>query len=439
MGKEGIFCVKIDGVSSPGLDSIGINNRSTGAPKPYALLDNSVGPNGVMELGQSSQSERGERAQYYSKLQADMNQVDQMDSQSLTSSANGVNAADGSNKSSDSVWTIEDISENLAFAYPGAKQNFDKLSPDQKAKYTKLINNYMASLRPQPQGKGQIPFSLSNILVSDDGKNLLLQKDSKGGILLDTLLTLSTQKLANGLDRATLIDELANAISIPEMIHQGARGACVVTSIEYTLAKRNPAEFARLVTGLTGEKGSVVMANGRTLKRNDSGLAKDNSGRSNIDRIFQSSLQDYANGDLYGYDNTIDNDTSILTGYLDRGAGLSARDGAKGAGAVLGKAYEANGYVDSPAERASFTKKVQKALRQGDPVFVGMRFGGTGHELALTEISGGQVKLWNPWGANEDGRVKGPPRKLNSAEGSGHITMTTRDFFSSLSSFNVPK
>lgn len=115
----------------------------------------------------------------------------------------------------------------IALAAWGAAGAFDKLDPRQKAKFVELVKACPSKI------KGQISEDLVKLLRS--GK--LLAKDLKGGTLLDTLSQLSTQELAKGLDRTTVIGELLERLVQPEKISQRDRGTCTTTSLEYMLAE----------------------------------------------------------------------------------------------------------------------------------------------------------------------------------------------------------
>lgn len=108
------------------------------------------------------------------------------------------------------------------------------------------------------------------------------------------------EKMAKSKDkdvRRTLASTMAD-IANPARIWQGDSPTCTVTSMQFELAKYNPAEYARLMAGLSID-GKVTMAGGGELLRAnialDSVALKDQQ-RSISEALFQDSAMDCANG-----------------------------------------------------------------------------------------------------------------------------------------------
>ena len=368
----------------------------------------SAGSNDVVGVAQSSASNLGSTAAFHTKLTSDMSKVQAL---------GGVK------------WDIQTFWKALS---PEDRTRFEQIRPEHlKAKFVELANGF-----PVPADK-KLPEILLKLLRS----NKLLCCDLKGGNLMDTLVKLSTQELAEGLDRGTILTELIDRILTPEKINQKNRGTCTVTSLEYLLASKHPAEFARLVTGLVSKEGTVVMASGRKLERD--GLEADDSKRANIDRIFQSSMMEEFNGNYTDYDNSKDEHSRF--GWFDIGSGLDKDEFDDAIDAALGKNYQASSYKDSTSSRKSLTERLKKSLGAGNPVVIGMYWDPdknakhAAHKLVLTGISDTHVELWNPWGDGErGGSGSGPPRELNKDRGAGHIRMTHEDFFSRLRNTHLP-
>lgn len=323
-------------------------------------------------------------------------------------------------------WTEADVKRALGFVGGG---KFDKLSARQKAQFIELLNAY-------PTEGTRIPREIRELF--NNGK--LFQKDFKGTTMLDSLAKLSNQELGEGLNRQQVLQELVERINKPEKISQRNRGTCTVTSLEYVLASKHPAEFARIISGLMSEEGSVELADGSDLDRDGGCLHEDGSNRASIDRVFQASLMEYSNGMLTNYDNADDQNERL--GIFDKGSGLAAGDLDDGMDAVLGRDYQVERYDDK--SRAGTIKRLQRAVNDGHQVLIAMRWstdpeGKHGyHQLALTGVTSGSVQLWNPWGDGEQGQADGPPRRLNSRKGAGHITMTHNDFFSRMTTLHLP-
>ena len=123
-------------------------------------------------------------------------------------------------------------------------------------------------------------------LLKDLDKNVILDdKNSNDGTsVLENLYKIAQQPRINGLNESVILSEVINAISNPESITQTfgdipentipaieqatgsalpenaknvASSCCVVASIEYNLASKKPAEFVRLVQGLSSQNYSV--------------------------------------------------------------------------------------------------------------------------------------------------------------------------------------
>lgn len=384
-------------------------------------IDASVSPNEVepglvsdaksesdVKVRESSASNLSSTTQFHAKLTSDISKT-----QALGSAKWGIQ----------SFWKALSVSD---------RTRFDQLRPEQfKAKFVELANGFPIS------AEKKLPEALLGLLRS----NKLLCCDLKGGNLMDTLVKLSTQELADGLDRGTVLTELIERILTPEKISQRNRGTCTVTSLEYLLASKQPAEFARLVTGLVSKEGTVTMASGRKLERD--GLEADDSKRANIDRIFQSSMMEEFNGNFTEYDNKTDKHKRF--DWFDAGSGLTKDEFDDAIDAALGKNYQASSYSDSSSSRKSLTERLKKSLGAGNPVAIGMYWDPdknakhSSHKLVLTGISDTHVELWNPWGDGErGGSQSGPPRELNKDRGAGHIRMTHDDFFSRLRNTHLP-
>lgn len=379
-------------------------NRGNGSTSEPQLDD------GKVAVPQLASAERAARSTYEAAMVSD---IDRVEGSKLTAFQ----------------WDAKALRASLT---PSDQASFDRLSSEQQKQLVQVVQSFPEA------AAGKVPEEVKLLLRSPH----LNSRDLAGGRLLDSLSKLATQKLAPGLSRGTIMKEVLDRIVAPEKINQRNRGTCTVTTLEYLLASKKPAEFARLITGLVSDRGVVKLADGSNLSRDSSGLAEDDSGRANIDRIFQSSMMEYSNGILTNYDNK--DDKNLGWGVIDEGSGLS-RDEIRGAmEAALGASYRSESYFDSPADRATMIKRFQKALAAGKPVAIAIFWsrdleGKKGyHQLAVTGLTGTHVELWNPWGAGERGQGE-PPRQLNSAKGAGHITMTIDELFSRMITTHLPE
>ncbi len=248
-----------------------------------------------------------------------------------------------------------------------------------------------------------------------DGK--LAQTDTQGKTLLANLDSLRTQTFARDgqhrLDGAQVYSEVLKQTAEPGNINQGARGTCTVTTMEHLQASREPAEYVRVMAGLTSAGGSVKLRNGETLTRDSGLVAPDDSGRTSASRVYQASMMEYANGA-----NDYRNDQGghftpdgkpILD---DRGKltqGLPMHQLARVSSAVLGGDFEERKGTMQGANAQSITADITKAIAEDRPVEVGMRWSrnpndrDTYHALSVYKVEGDYVYLRNPWGAGEQG------------------------------------
>ena len=390
---------------------------ATGAVGPFALTSNprNEALGGVRILLQSPVQAAAYQA-YGAKLLDDAQQV--------TSSGPGLAKVE--------KWTVEKLVNTLTGQ---ARDAFAKLTAAQRGQFVQLLNAYSAD---SEQG---LPYDLFELLTS--GK--LVQKDSKNGTLLDSLAKLSTQELASGLDRTKILQELVQRINLPELIRQGQKDTCTATAMEYALAAKKPAEFARLVTGLVSHSGFVRLADGNNISRDGGCLKEDGSGRAGVDRIFQATMMEFANGSLCNYNN--EKNRNELAGIVPGGSGLSGGEVEDGLESLYNKDYDTYKYKDGDASKRSATvKRFQRAMAAGHQAFVGLHWytykdGSKGmHQLVLTSITETSVQLWNPQGADEDGGLSdGRPRRQHTPSAPvGHTTMNVADFFSRLDTFHLP-
>lgn len=155
-------------------------------------------------------------------------------------------------------------------ALTSAKFRTELVSNDEKAKYNELVGMVDKSTRKQ-----------LNIMLKN---GTLLNADSNDkSTTLDNLYKIAKNKRAQGLDSATILKNTIDTISDPHIITQqfgnipaqyqsqaasvaGGNpedinvehsGTCVASSIEYNLADKHPAEFARFAEGLSSPNMAV--------------------------------------------------------------------------------------------------------------------------------------------------------------------------------------
>lgn len=231
--------------------------------------------------------------------------------------------------------------------------------------------------------------------------------DREGATTLDRLGELAWGPRAKELDaegvtRSELLRSVTTEITRPDQINQGSKGTCTTTSLSYELAKREPAEYVRLVSGLASNAGQVQMANGHILKAPEGVYANDTATtRSPSERILQASLMDYGNGFFRDYDNA--NDQHQI-GFLQTGGGLRPSETLSVRNALFD--------VD---DKVSYGRDLKGALQKA-PAGVGtvgikVRTEDTGHAVSFEKFENGRVYYRNPWGEGrtfEGARNEGP-------------------------------
>jgi hypothetical protein len=148
-----------------------------------------------------------------------------------------------------------------------------------------------------------------------DDPQRLARTDDQGKTLLTHLQTLSTQTLqrkivkdgGGDVTRAALVDSaLADVLDANSHVTQNGANSCASTSMQIALARDDPAEYARLLVGLSGEQGEVVMRGGGKLglqrESFDDGQIVGKQNRTPSEVIFQGAAIEFANGGRLGYD-----------------------------------------------------------------------------------------------------------------------------------------
>jgi hypothetical protein len=323
-----------------------------------------------------------------------------------------------------------------------AYEAYQKMTPEEQKQFMSLAkNNYLDACK-NANGEDVPPRTNRNLLKLMN-QNKLLNKDSQGNSLLNNLNDLQNQKFVRELSGKNIMAQTLYNLANPELIQQGNRNTCTATSVEYLNAKNSPAEYTRIIAGLTSEKGEVKLQNGDTLKRDDGNpdigdkgcLPPDDSGRIDIDRIYQSSLMEYANGDKKDYVNNVDDlkpeikqllnydsqseyssrDTNIKTNddgtKSDNTSGLATSETDKALSAIIGENMSTKTIYDkSLAPVRSGSKNVgldqakadiEKQLQDGKEVPVGVNLEedpamAGNHQEVLVKMDGDNVTLKDP-------------------------------------------
>lgn len=252
-----------------------------------------------------------------------------------------------------------------------------------------------------------------------DGK--LGMEDSKGKSLLSNLQSLRSQSFAregeHKLDGSQIYSEVLGQTARPGSISQGSRGTCTVTTMEHLQATREPSEYVRIMTGLTGASGNVRLRSGDILTRDSGLVAPDNSGRTAASRVYQASMMEYANGPDQDYRNDQDGHFNAKDGtplLNDRGklrGGLPMQSLEKVSDDVMMGDFRYREGSVRGADSKTIATEMTQALSDKKAIQVGMRWGrdpddrDAYHALSVYKMDDKYVYLRNPWGAGEQGHT----------------------------------
>jgi hypothetical protein len=285
----------------------------------------------------------------------------------------------------------------------------------------------------------------------------LLDRDSKGKTLLDSLTAIATQPLEpalgqGGVSRESLLASVLQETGKPGEIDQLGRGTCTVTSMQYMLCTKNPAEYGRLIAGLVGPGGTVKLKNGDTLTRVPDSIAPDDTVRSPSERLFQSALMDYGNGSV---DYSNQSGESVAKGfvrYYGPGEGFTGLH-SPGQLRVLEGLFGAKFEVRWPAVGTSASlygasrrspESLLKDLKDRLPgqVLVDLAWSEEGaHAVVCEKIENDRVYFRNPWGpsAFPDGFVRGGalPYRIEDHT-TGLQSIPVKDFLERIEDIYVP-
>ena len=286
---------------------------------------------------------------------------------------------------------------------------------------------------------------------------------TKPGALNDLLTpeAIAKNTARQGFQKLPYFDQVVQEAADPGLIAQGKQRTCGATTVEYLLAKENPAEFVRLAAGLASPTGKVKMAGGKEADAIVTDSVKlDASGRSDVDRLLQSAFMD--KGRLFSfwhYNNPTDSGSflpaidipfsDLHSGWSDFTYdinGLFPTELPNILKQALGEKYD--------MKMISFTndwlQQIKASLAQGKMVPVLTDYTSSTsimsiprqitndlHYLAVVGIDekNQTITLRNPWGAKEQAGPNDdpdfgplPPRKLAPGADAGTVTMSLAEF-----------
>ncbi|NDD28553.1 MAG: hypothetical protein EB084_09850 [Proteobacteria bacterium] len=270
-------------------------------------------------------------------------------------------------------------------------------APARKSQFLDLWTHFdNASVRVNRRGEGE-RVSVQHDLARLAQTGALDKRDANGDDLLSNLHQLTTQPMAPGVDRDVVLAQTIAHLAAPgRTMSQGSKLTCGAATVSYQLARSRPAEYARLVCGLTWTQGQVRLDSSAVARRLPNALTDDGSGRSVVERIVQSSLMEVA---ASGSDKHYE---ALADGFFDtRGqmvqTGLYPAELAQLESAVGTGRYTV---VETPDQQA-----VMKALDGKQMAPVALKWDGGDHWVLAQGVSDGRVYFRNPHGHRETDRT----------------------------------
>jgi hypothetical protein len=255
------------------------------------------------------------------------------------------------------------------------------------------------------------------------------------GALLPNLATMAGVRrdgrlvLEGGIDPHLVLAQAIRHVDNPLRVKQGARhGTCGAGTMEYVLLRADPAEFTRILDGITREAGEVTLRSGRVLRMPRNAISRDASGRIDIDRLFQSALMNHATlmSWIFDYDNPEDNDS--FWAALGGDSRVPLGNFTSLFQDIMGGSYTSVSALLRSG--ASVAEDVAGALGRGEKVPVLLKWEGGYHWVAGEKIERGadgtpaSVILRNPAGSDS---CHGIPPRAPLPEGCGRFRMKYAD------------
>lgn len=306
-----------------------------------------------------------------------------------------------------------------ARSYEEMKADKLKYGRDRKASQ-EVAANYLlevAGVKQLPAAQAEAYRRVAQAVAGDPMARLALQKllfngelpgepAHDGKAFLTQLDGLLSSPLMPGLDATELAGNLIQEAAEPTAIQQGFVRTCAATTCQIQLAKRWPAEYARLVVGLASPKGEVAMANGEALTRKP--FAKTERDRADTGRLFQDALMEHANGPDEAYDVDADKNVNLKDPSRFAGSGLGPADMDRALRALWGDRTTFSAVEAGDWGVEACLVATEGALKLGKDVPSGFTWGEdedpikrmmSGHAVLITGMDAEGVTVANPHGA----------------------------------------
>ena len=252
-----------------------------------------------------------------------------------------------------------------------------KLTPDQQAAYERVACQVSADPMAHQ--------ALQTLLT--EGKLTGGTPSAEGRDLLGELDRMAEAPKAAGVDGDKLLQGFVREAAHPTSVNQKNRGTCVAATMHVKGLMEQPAEMARLVTGVASPEGTVKTAGGATLTRAEGTAAPDDTGRSESARLLHPALMNLGG---QGYSNQTDK-------FANGGYGVPTA----GATAIASQVF--NRPVVSTEGRAQLSfKALAASANAGNSVPVATWIGNSGHEELVTGVSAAGVHVVNTQNGTEE-------------------------------------
>jgi hypothetical protein len=195
-----------------------------------------------------------------------------------------------------------------------------------------------------------------------------------------------------------LIDALAN----PNSISQESKGTCAQTTVERSIAKRNPAQYVKIITALI-TKGEYIAPNGQKIPLNEGGIKKalfEEDYRYLTTRIITLSFMEFyydKDPDKNDYDDDTDKEVS---------SGRSGSSSIKTSSAIYNTEYKSLDVKRYDNNTKTLILKILLTLSKY-PLFLSVNYqkdpnsNKMRHAVELKDITNNSITISNPWGQIE--------------------------------------